>query len=607
MEYTGKLRQAHGRAENRIVKLAREMYKFEKYDKNLLGYLQSTQRERINKLARIFLLGMATAHIYGRAFTVGLISEKYAKHVREGAKKRKFSDVNLSGLLGDDIEFPEQIVRYTLKADGSFVARLMHSKVKSSDAVAEFFAVPEHVLREWEEYTLQLAGNEEAQLLIKLHKIIEQGLKSGATDKQIAEEIRKVSEFGLGRVKAIARTESTRAFNVGILTEGLRSDLVVAYRFDAVMDDRTTHICKSRNGKVIPIEDEGLIVHNTPPLHVNCRSVLVPVFEFENADEMDYLTSDVEWELARPQQRQQDLAWLRQTFETARSRTWGLKAMAGTLGVNVPGTIGWTTEQLSKLKLSNSKELTEEQFKQLFLAINPRFRSLNKVTFTYGDPGEGASGYCNPDFAYSMREGKLYYKLRKIEIVVRQGRVGLNSPLHEALHAVRFDWYDKASINLRDVETWVERTLEEGTVDFFTKLITCKLYGGVGVTGCFNEQMVVWANAFEYRGGLKEFVVRLWDARTKLSFKQMFDEGILRISTPAVAKEFVFTKVTDLYSKDEIFKRFYDTIVGKVPEFSEMLIKNDFRAFDKLWDSNNLFRLLFREAMTRYVAYNIDF
>jgi len=87
----------------------------------------------------------------------------------------------------------------------------------------------------------------------------------------------------------------------------------------------------------------------------------------------------------------------------------------------------------------------------------------------------------------------------------------------------------------------------------------------------------------------------------------MFDEGILRISTPAVAKEVVFTKVTDLYSKDEIFKRFYDTIVGKVPEFSEVLIKNDFHAFDKLWSSNNLFRLLFREAMIRYLAYNIDF
>jgi len=319
-------------------------------------------------------------------------------------------------------------------------------------------------------------------------------------------------------VKAIARTESTRAFNLGILTEGLRSDLVVAYRFDAVMDDRTTDICKSRNGKVIPIEDEELIVHNTPPLHVNCRSVLVPVFEFENVDKMDYLTPDVEEKLARPQQRQDDLFWLRLTYENARSKTWGLKAMAGTLGVNVPGTIGWTIEQLRKLKFPNDKELTKEQFKQLLLAINPRFRSLNKVTFTYGNPGEGSSGYCLSDFEYSTREGEVYFKLRKLKIVVRQGRVGLNTPLHEALHAVRYDWYDKASINLRDVEPRVEQTLEEGTVDFFTKLITASYMTTFGPGGYFDEQMVVWANAFEYKGGLKEFVVRLVGCENEVEF-----------------------------------------------------------------------------------------
>jgi len=54
------------------------------------------------------------------------------------------------------------------------------------------------VLREWEEYALQLAGNVEIKLLIRLHNIIEQGLRSGATDKEIAEELRKASGFGLG-------------------------------------------------------------------------------------------------------------------------------------------------------------------------------------------------------------------------------------------------------------------------------------------------------------------------------------------------------------------------------------------------------------------------
>lgn len=49
-------------------------------------------------------------------------------------------------------------------------------------------------------------------------------------------------------------------------------------RFVAVIDDRTTDVCKSRNGKVYDIEKLTL-GENLPPLHYNCRSYIEPVRE----------------------------------------------------------------------------------------------------------------------------------------------------------------------------------------------------------------------------------------------------------------------------------------------------------------------------------------
>ncbi|NJM56247.1 MAG: minor capsid protein [Synechococcales cyanobacterium RU_4_20] len=85
--------------------------------------------------------------------------------------------------------------------------------------------------------------------------------------------------LGVSRVRSqmIARTETTIAYNRGRLSSYKRSPLVTHVQFLAISDDRTTPICKSRNGMIISIADAAAIAKNTPALHVNCRSVISPI------------------------------------------------------------------------------------------------------------------------------------------------------------------------------------------------------------------------------------------------------------------------------------------------------------------------------------------
>lgn len=78
------------------------------------------------------------------------------------------------------------------------------------------------------------------------------------------------------RAEAIARTELTNAYNQGRMASYNQSDLVEYVRFMAIRDDRTTEICKSRQGLIFP-KGSDAATNNTPPLHVRCRSVLSPL------------------------------------------------------------------------------------------------------------------------------------------------------------------------------------------------------------------------------------------------------------------------------------------------------------------------------------------
>lgn len=136
----------------------------------------------------------------------------------------------------------------------------------------------------WAEQRTALQGNWQRALDAQVTQVIVSGLETGATNKDVMGALTRVfPTFAKARLENIARTESVSAYNQGRLTAFKSNSLVVAVQFAAILDSRTTKICRARDGMIMRMEDERL-PSNTPPLHFMCRSTLVPVDRFDFED-----------------------------------------------------------------------------------------------------------------------------------------------------------------------------------------------------------------------------------------------------------------------------------------------------------------------------------
>lgn len=87
------------------------------------------------------------------------------------------------------------------------------------------------------------------------------------------DEGKKLSEVSLER---FARTKHTEVMNKARLDFFEKSGVITGYQYSAVLDDRTSDICRGLHGKKFKAGTEPV-----PPMHFNCRSLLVPITKFE--------------------------------------------------------------------------------------------------------------------------------------------------------------------------------------------------------------------------------------------------------------------------------------------------------------------------------------
>ena len=78
-------------------------------------------------------------------------------------------------------------------------------------------------------------------------------------------------------LERFARTKFTDVMNRGRLAAFNDSGVVAAYQYSAILDDRTTEICAGLHGKIFSNGQEPI-----PPMHFNCRSLLVPITKYED-------------------------------------------------------------------------------------------------------------------------------------------------------------------------------------------------------------------------------------------------------------------------------------------------------------------------------------
>jgi len=132
-------------------------------------------------------------------------------------------------------------------------------------------------------------------ILTDVQALLLEALKNGEPTAETMQKVTSVYEKYIGdpqkivdqkqikpyRIETLIRTNGTRAYNTGMMTEYNDPDLdgfVRAVQVSAILDTRTTDICRHADGKIFMLDDP-MAGQLTPPLHFNCRTVLIPVTE----------------------------------------------------------------------------------------------------------------------------------------------------------------------------------------------------------------------------------------------------------------------------------------------------------------------------------------
>ena len=163
---------------------------------------------------------------------------------------------------------------------------------------------PKKALEYFERQSFRITGTEKERILRGVKDILYTGLKTGKTNAQVRFELEEFfAQYTViqkvrvgnrtttaavdtipGRLSTIVRTNYTDAYNQGRLA-GFQDpdvkDLVAAYEYSAVLDDRTTPYCQTMDGKIFKANDSEWS-HRVPPAHFNCRSLLVPILNDED-------------------------------------------------------------------------------------------------------------------------------------------------------------------------------------------------------------------------------------------------------------------------------------------------------------------------------------
>ena len=145
--------------------------------------------------------------------------------------------------------------------------------------------LPEEFLDVLDAESFKIVGDYTNEITKKAKNTLIKGMKDGVGQSELYTMIRDEMEGASEKwIAAVIRTKTTEIYNTArkIYWENdpLAKQIVEAYQFSAILDDRTSDVCESLNGMIF--EKGDFVDRITPPLHINCRSMLVPITKFED-------------------------------------------------------------------------------------------------------------------------------------------------------------------------------------------------------------------------------------------------------------------------------------------------------------------------------------
>lgn len=153
------------------------------------------------------------------------------------------------------------------------------------DLVEKLLAVP------WENKNYRdRVWDNATELSNTLKDEVTQAVLTGKSEKLVIDEISNRFNVGEFKAKRLVRTETAYINNEMEALGYIEAD-IEKYRFVAVLDIRTSHICREHDYKVYDVSKRQVGV-NFPPLHPFCRSTTIPVLDTENLSELSRRARD---------------------------------------------------------------------------------------------------------------------------------------------------------------------------------------------------------------------------------------------------------------------------------------------------------------------------
>lgn len=117
-----------------------------------------------------------------------------------------------------------------------------------------------------------------------IRRVVQRAYLQGQDAREVSREVsRRILRVAGWQAERIARTELMRFYNLAHygVYRSLPRGVVVGYEYSVVLDDRTSHVCRGLAGKRV----EAHRLRHLPPFHPHCRTVLIPIFAEEQAEE----------------------------------------------------------------------------------------------------------------------------------------------------------------------------------------------------------------------------------------------------------------------------------------------------------------------------------
>lgn len=163
----------------------------------------------------------------------------------------------------------------------NFTQHFKESKVMArSELFKKNFATPlpsDQFLEFLENETFQYIGDWEYSIDKQTRILLTEAIKDGLPLSTVLDRLDTgIFSNSLVSIERYSRTKSTEIMNRARVEEFTQSKAVDGFQYSAILDDRTTPICRGLHGKKFKLGTEPI-----PPMHFNCRSILVPITIFE--------------------------------------------------------------------------------------------------------------------------------------------------------------------------------------------------------------------------------------------------------------------------------------------------------------------------------------